>query len=159
MGLAACENTNLQLVVTTYEDGSDAAPGDGVCERNVGAGDCSLPRRDRRGERQPDPDPADRAAPGRQAFQLVAGVAPDDTNAFGDLDIDPASGAMIITGRDLSPIFQSQVIGGGIDGILDVHGGEVAVDQLDLGPSVDVGVRVHTGATRHRRPFDHPRQP
>ena len=43
-GLAACAPLTAasSVAVTTTVDGSDADPGDGVCEITVGAGDCSL---------------------------------------------------------------------------------------------------------------------
>src|SRR5690606_36476566 len=43
VALSACDQpTDLDLTVTTAVDGSDALPGDGVCEMTPSAGDCSL---------------------------------------------------------------------------------------------------------------------
>jgi CSLREA domain-containing protein len=39
--LTACDPV-ASIVVTTTEDGSDAAPGDGICEVTPGQGDCTL---------------------------------------------------------------------------------------------------------------------
>lgn len=82
--LSACEPTNANITVNTAVDGSDAAPGDGVCEMTTGVGDCSL---------RAAIDESNATA----AVELVTigagidpvltlGAAAEDGNATGDLD-------------------------------------------------------------------------
>src|SRR5262245_27189670 len=111
LALGACEPTNANLTVNTSADGSDAAPGDGVCEMTTGAGNCSL-------RAAIDESNASAAV---ELITIAAGVDPvltiagagEDGNATGDLDV--------IDGCTLEAN-GAVVDAGGLDRVFDLHG-------------------------------------
>ena len=91
--LGACDpGATLRLVVTTTADGSDADPGDGVCEMTVGAGDCSLRAAIDETNAQGDPDLRTSIVvePGLGTIALAVEGSGEDANATGDLDVTAA---------------------------------------------------------------------
>lgn len=89
LALAGCALPDHTFVVTTTADGTDAAPGDGVCEVTAGGGDCSL----RAAVQEANAAWAAAAessaidlAPGA-TYELAVAGASEDAGATGDLDV------------------------------------------------------------------------
>jgi CSLREA domain-containing protein len=134
-GLVACEPpvVVLDLTVTTAVDGNDAAPGDGVCEKTVGVGDCTL----RAAITEAN------ATAGYDVITIAAGVDPvlavagtgDEANANGDLDV---AGDVRIVGNGAT------VDAAGLDRVFDVVSGRVRIEATTLTRGVGAGAAVRS---------------
>jgi CSLREA domain-containing protein len=131
--LASCHGGPHSFTVTTTTDGSDADPGDGVCEMTAGVGDCSL--RAAIDEANTTPDQVDVLIP-EGSYQLtVAGS--DDTNAVGDLDV-------VVTGK-LNLIGQGagvEIDAGGLDGAVQLHTGSLELQRVAVTGAAGPGLAV-----------------
>ena len=114
VALSACHgSSHLELQVTTTVDGSDAAPGDGVCEMTAGAADCSLRAAVDEVNARPTGSRAIVNVP--PGTYTLTGAAEDDANASGDLDVSGFVGFK----ADAPGVV---IDGGGLDRVFDVRG-------------------------------------
>ena len=89
-GATACEwVAPVQLTVSTEVDGADVAPGDGVCEKTAGVGDCSLRAAIQEGNAL---GAADIVLPGGWDYRLSPGIS-----VTGWLSITEAVGTGVAT--------------------------------------------------------------
>lgn len=135
--LTSCHGGPHEVAVTTTADGSDAVPGDGICEMTPGLGDCSL--RAAIDEANANPDITSIAVPAGTYPLSTAGI--DETNVGGDLDVDPAAEALEIRG-DFGGV---RVDASGADGVIDVRGGLVRLRNVALTGASGPGARVGDG--------------
>lgn len=122
-GLVACEPpvVVLDLTVTTAVDGNDAAPGDGVCEKTAGVGDCTL----RAAITEAN------ATAGYDVITIASGVDPvlsvagegDEVNATGDLDV---AGDVRIIGNGAT------VDGAKLDRVFDIRSGRARIEDVTV---------------------------
>lgn len=143
--LSACHggSHNLHLLVNTTADGGDADPGDGICEMTPTAGDCSLRAAVDEANASPELVPIVTVPAGTYPLTLDGS---DDTNATGDLDLDPASGhAVIISDALMGAVIDANEN----DGALDIVAGDVAIGGLAVTGATQAGVTVgaHTTST------------
>ena len=128
------------FAVTTTEDGVDADPGDGVCEVNDGVGDCSL--RAAVDEANASAVVAIITVPSARYELTLVGV--DDTNAAGDLDLDPAAGALIIENEGIDGY---AIDAAAVDGGIDILSGSIVAFGVGVGGASGDGLRVRAGAS------------
>lgn len=133
-GLVACDPpvVVLDLTVTTAVDGNDAAPGDGVCEKTAGVGDCTL----RAAITEAN------ATAGYDVITIAPGVAPvlsvagtgDEANATGDLDV---AGDVRIVGNGAT------VDGAWLERVFDIRSGRARLEDVTVtgGAGPGAGVR------------------
>ena len=126
------------ISVTTTVDGTDAAPGDGVCEVTAGLGDCSL--RAAVDEANHSDEIVIITVPSATYPLTLVGV--DDDNAAGDLDLDPTAGPLLIESGASGFAIDASAVEGGID----VHGGSAIVFGVGVRGATGDGVRIRAGA-------------
>lgn len=129
--LAACHGgPHLAFTVTTAVDGGDADPGDGICERTTGAGDCSLRAAvDEANASAPDTEVIVSLPPG---IYSLTGAADEDSNAGGDLDL---RGLLRINAGGPGVVIN----GAGHDRVFDVHEGELSLTGVTVSGGVTSG--------------------
>ena len=145
--LSSCDPVPTRhLVVNTFSDGRDAAPGNSVCEVTQGQGDCSL--RAAIDEANVTGIRVDIAVPaGIYPLTLMAQYD-DDANAVGDLDLTSPAPVVGIHGVGGDAVIDASIDGTGdrIDGALDVQSGTVGIVSLST-TGGDWGLRTRAGAT------------
>jgi CSLREA domain-containing protein len=139
VAFAGCEipGPHTLITVTTTADGNDAAPGDGVCEMTSGAGNCSL-RAAIDEANATTGNPPRVVVPAGTYVLTDAGV--DDTNAGGDLDIDPATDRLLIEGQGSGAVIDAD----GAEGVLDLRGGLLVAKRIAVTGAATAGVTVRS---------------
>jgi hypothetical protein len=136
--LSACHGgPHLALTVTTDVDGHDANPGDGLCEINAGAGDCSL---------RAAVDEVNATVNVEATINLPAGFyvltlpGNDNNNFGGDLDFLAGKTTLVI------PRAGASIGANGGDAAIDVRGGTLNATNLAALDGTSAGIVVRGGA-------------
>lgn len=140
--LTSCHGGSHEWTVNTTSDGSDATPGDGVCEMTAGTGDCSLRAAIDEANATGGTEHMTITIPSG-TYALAPG-APDDTNQAGDLDVDAGSHQWL----ELKAEAPGAVIdAAGNESAFSVTGGHVVLQGVALTGSSGAGSTVASGGT------------
>jgi hypothetical protein len=139
--MTGCTRNDTALItnVNTVTDGHDSQPGNGICEMTAGAGDCSL-------RAAIEETNSFSGSTRKIEIRLMPGVyqlAPEasvQAGKTGAIEVRSAAPSLnIATIRD-----HATILGGSGSGVLDIHTGDIHLQNVSIGGSGQYGIRVRS---------------